>query len=458
MTIMGVILLFLLFGRISLMLPWQGMKTGVWEMLKKGISSGTVAIWESSYPPNRLVEGSYGIGGLETGGGQRTGAGLESKAGQKELPWQIRWILERSPIYSLAAGSGNKVNKYQEEDPSYRKYMQRQEFYQEHEYLFQYGDENTNEGSDPTQNPGQSQGDPVMGEGNGGTETAASGQPSGITQQNPAKNTTPAYTTGITRQVVGTQYVMEQLADYDFLMKHFYNVHSSTTAGRDLMDAGKLLAEDFKLEGTNEKPQILIYHTHSQETYADYGPEHQDGNVVGIGNYLTGLLEQKGYRVIHDKSVYDLRDGKLDRSKAYTYALEGITSILQSNPSIEVILDVHRDGVNEGVHLVNEVNGKQTASIMFFNGTSQTPTGPIEYLSNPYREDNLAFSLQMQLDAAAYFPGLTRKIYLKGLRYNQHLRPRSALIEVGAQTNTTEEAMNAMEPLAELLDMILQGN
>ena len=94
---------------------------------------------------------------------------------------------------------------------------------------------------------------------------------------------------------------------------------------------------------------------------------------------------------------------------------------------------------------------------MFFNGMSQTPEGPIEYLQNPYKQENLAFSLQMQLDAAAYYPGFTRKIYLKGLRYNLHLRPRSALIEVGAQTNTYEEARNAMEPLAEILDMVLSG-
>ncbi len=104
------------------------------------------------------------------------------------------------------------------------------------------------------------------------------------------------------------------------------------------------------------------------------------------------------------------------------------------------------------------MDGRDTAQIMFFNGLSQTPEGPIEYLQNPYREDNLAFSLQMQLGAAAYYPGFTRKIYLKGLRYNEHLRPKSSLIEVGAQTNTYEEALNAMEPLSELLDMVLQGN
>ena len=154
--------------------------------------------------------------------------------------------------------------------------------------------------------------------------------------------------------------------------------------------------------------------------------------------------------------MYDLRDGKLDRSKAYTYSLEGVTAILQKYPSIQVVLDIHRDGVKETTHLVKEINGKPTATIMFFNGTSQTPEGPIEYLKNPYRADNMAFSFQMKLCADACYPGFTRKIYLKGLRYNQHVRPCSALIEVGAQNNTYEEARNAMEPLAELLDMVVR--
>ena len=168
---------------------------------------------------------------------------------------------------------------------------------------------------------------------------------------------------------------------------------------------------------------------------------------------------KKGSRLVirAGQDAVFLVDGKLDRSHAYNYALEGVTGILQQNPSIEVVLDLHRDGVDESVHMVTEVNGKPTAKIMFFNGMSQTPEGPIEYLPNPYKEDNLAFSLQMQLNAAAYFPGFTRNIYLKGLRYNLHLRPRSSLIEAGAQTNTYEEARNAMEPLAELLDMVLRG-
>ena len=261
---------------------------------------------------------------------------------------------------------------------------------------------------------------------------------------------------------------MEKLADYDYMMQNFYSIHPTTTAGRELMDAEHFLSMDLSLDLGNgqdgstaqtapKEPQILIYHTQSQETFSDY-PENPEATITGVGAYLSELLEGKGYSVIHDDGVYDYRDGKLDRSRAYTYALEGIQGILQKYPSIEVVLDLHRDGVAEGTRLVTEINGKPTAKIMFFNGTSQTPDGPIEYLPNPNREANLAFSFQMQLKAAGMYPGFTRKIYLKGLRYNQHVRARSALIEVGAQTNTYEEARNAMEPLAHILDQVLRGS
>lgn len=252
-------------------------------------------------------------------------------------------------------------------------------------------------------------------------------------------------------------YSQEQLADYDFLIQKVYNVHSSTTAPREVMNAETFLEKDFSLEQGGEEPQILIYHSHSQETYLEEGAGEDGASVVALGKVLSACLEERGYRVLHDSTVYDLRDGKLDRSKAYTYALEGILGILTQHPSIEVVIDLHRDGVPENVHLVSEIDGKQTAQLMFFNGMSQTPSGPIAYLENPYREDNLAFSFQLQMAAMSRYPGLTRKIFLKGLRYNLHVRPRSLLIEVGAQNNSFEEAQNAMEPLADILAQVLAG-
>ena len=256
--------------------------------------------------------------------------------------------------------------------------------------------------------------------------------------------------------------ILEKLNDYDYLMKKFYNVHPTTTAGRDLMRAENFLAADLSIEKNlaidtdTDGPQILIYHTHSQETYADY-PENSEADVIHLGECLAKLLREKGYNVYHDESVYDYRNGKLDRSAAYTYALDGISGLLQKYPSIEVVLDVHRDGVSDGTRLVTEIDGTETAKIMFFNGTSMSPDGPIEYLPNPNLKENLAFSFQMQLLAAGKYPGLTRKIYLKGLRYNEHVRARSALIEVGAQTNTYAEAKAAMMPLSDLLDQVLTG-
>lgn len=382
---------------------------------------------------------SYGVG--EQFGKLK---GEEDVVQQKTIGGKmISWLGKWSPVvcfYELDQGGGEDEA---ETDPSYTRYLDRQRVMKESAYLNLFGDENSGAGEDDILAKEEPEGD------------IKSAQAGGMTMEEMARST-PAYHI---RQlpVTGTRYVMEQLADYDFLMQRFYSVHSSTTASREEMDAKKMLEMDFSIEKDSDQPQILIYHTHSQETYADYDAEHPQATVVEVGNYLTELLRQKGYQVIHDTNQYDLINGQLDRNHAYNYALDGITAILQKNPSIQVILDVHRDGVREDLHMVSEVNGKTTAPIMFFNGMSQTPDGPIEYLQNPYKQENLAFSLQMQLDAAAYYPGFTRKIYLKGLRYNLHLRPRSALIEVGAQTNTYEEARNAMEPLAEILDMVLGG-
>ena len=181
--------------------------------------------------------------------------------------------------------------------------------------------------------------------------------------------------------------------------------------------------------------------------------------IVGVGARLAEILSsQYGYNVIHDTSVYDYVGGVLDRSKAYTYAEQGIQSILEKYPTVEVVLDIHRDGVREDVRLVTDINGKPTAKMMFFNGISYTKVnGEIEYLQNPYIQDNLAMSLQMFLLGKTYYPDMLRKIYINGYRYCLHFRAKSMLIEVGAQNNTLEEELNAMEPLADMLNRLFQG-
>lgn len=251
----------------------------------------------------------------------------------------------------------------------------------------------------------------------------------------------------------------ERLSDSDYLLNQFFVEDSATEAVPGLLNAARFLEKDLTIKQDASAPQILIYHSHASETFADSKEGRQGDTIVGVGSCLARILKEKyGYHVIHIKDAFDMAGGTLDRSKAYDYAGEFLTSFLEKNPSIEVILDVHRDGVPEDRRLVTEINGKKTAQIMFYNGISYTKEqGNVDYLPNPYIEDNLAFSFQMEYQAAQYYPDFYRCIYLAGYRYNLHLRPKSMLLEVGAQNNTVQEAKNAMEPFAELLDKVLQG-
>ena len=253
---------------------------------------------------------------------------------------------------------------------------------------------------------------------------------------------------------------VENLQNYEYLLNEFFVVDPNTVTDAAQLNAGTFLEKDLTLERDSAQPQILIYHTHSQEGFADSVEGDVNTTVIGVGEHLAQILrDQYGYQVIHNMDSFDLVDGVLDRSKAYDYALPVIQQILEENPSIQVVIDLHRDGVNEDTRLVTDVNGVPTAKVMFFNGLSKTAEdGELGYLPNPYIEDNLAFSFQMEYEAKQYFPDFTRCIYLKGYRYNLHLRPRSVLLEVGAQTNTVEEAMNAMDPFAYILNKVLQGS
>lgn len=251
-------------------------------------------------------------------------------------------------------------------------------------------------------------------------------------------------------------YTKEQLNDYEFLISRLYNVDSSTKTNPGQLNAEKLLTYDFHVNKETEGAQVLIYHTHSQEAFVDSIPGDESTTIVGMGSYLTTLLQRQGFKVIHHKEVFDMENGELDRNKAYTRAEPVITQILKENPDIQIVIDLHRDGVGENVHLVKEIDGKPTAQVMFFNGLSYSAkNGSISYLQNPYVENNLALTMQLKLASDSLYPGFARKVYLKSLRFNLHLHPGAMLIEAGAQTNTVEEMRNAMEVLARILGDVL---
>ena len=251
---------------------------------------------------------------------------------------------------------------------------------------------------------------------------------------------------------------MGRLNDFEYLVSNFYTVDSVTYINPSELNASELLGKDLRIDLSTGGSKILIYHTHSQETFADSDND-PSTSIVGIGRYLTEILNNK-YKIptMHHEGVYDLINGKLDRSEAYEFAKPEVEQILAENPSIEVVIDLHRDGVADTTHLVTEINGKPTAQIMFFNGLSRTRVnGDLVGMANPYLQDNLAFSLQMKIAAETKYPGFARRNYLRGYKYNMDLMPRMLLIEAGAQTNTVEEMRNAMEVLADLLNSVLTG-
>lgn len=244
----------------------------------------------------------------------------------------------------------------------------------------------------------------------------------------------------------------ESLKDYDTLVQEFYQIDKTTYIDATELNGQAFLQKDMTMQQESDEPQILIYHTHSQEGYADSRPGNPEDTVMGMGELLAANLRAYGYNVVHHTGQYDVQS----RDYAYANAAKGLDEIMKEYPTVEVVIDLHRDGVADKTRLVKEIDGKSCAQFMFFNGLCRTrKTGMLEKLPNPNLEDNLAFSFQLQLLAKEYYPTLVRRIYLKGMRYNMQYKPKSLLIELGAQTSTVEEAKNTIPYIAKLLDMVL---
>ena len=243
----------------------------------------------------------------------------------------------------------------------------------------------------------------------------------------------------------------------DYLLRNFYIVDSTTSVDSSVFQVENLLKKDMTLEKSDE-PQILIYHTHGATEGFVNQITGEMVSVIEVGERLAEILEETyGYNVIHDDTPYDMVNGSVDRNKAYNQSLDGVEKLLKQYPSIQVVIDLHRDGIGSEDKRTTVIEGKRTAKFMFFNGLSRNKQGNIDYLYNPKLEGNLAFSLQLKLKAMELYPTITRPNYLKGYRYNLHLRERSLLIELGNQNNSSGEAMNALEPMAKILDAVLQG-
>jgi len=245
-------------------------------------------------------------------------------------------------------------------------------------------------------------------------------------------------------------------------LSYLYSIEKTAFVPPEQLDIPGFLHMDFSSGLTGAEPKILIFHTHSTESFADSREGETDDTVVGLGNLLANILSaQYHIPVVHDVGNYDVVNGKVTREGSYERMSRGVDGILDRYPSIEITIDLHRDGVPDDVHLVQDINGVPTARMMFCDGiTCLNDNGSPEAmpeLPNPYLYQNLALSLQLQLTANELYPGLMRRIYIKPYRYSLYFKPKSVLVEVGANTNTVEEAKNAMWPLAQILTSVLES-
>lgn len=205
---------------------------------------------------------------------------------------------------------------------------------------------------------------------------------------------------------------------------------------------------------TNTK-KILIYHTHTCESYTpsekysytmtgNYRTTDNNYNMVRVGDELTKYLEQKGFTVIHNTTCHDYPSysGSYDRS--YTT----VQGILNEEPDIGLVIDLHRDAVGDGSSYgpTVKVNGESVAQLMFVIGTNG---GGLEH---PNWAQNLKTAIKIQETANSLYSGLFRPMMVRNSRYNQHIAIGASIIEVGATGNTLEECLLSMQCLANVIE------
>ena len=218
------------------------------------------------------------------------------------------------------------------------------------------------------------------------------------------------------------------------------------------VDTLSLLRQPLNWQLKGELPTVLILHTHGTESYEADGTYEEtspyrtldtDHNMVSVGDRVADLLEAGGIRVIHDRSLHDYPA----YNDAYANSRQAASKILEENPSICLVLDLHRDAAedengNQKRSTVT-VEGESCARLMMVMGSDKGN------LSFPQWEQNLALAVKLQACLEQKYEGLCKPIQLVTSRYNQDLSTGALLIEVGTAGNTHREAMTAAEYLAE---------
>lgn len=229
------------------------------------------------------------------------------------------------------------------------------------------------------------------------------------------------------------------------------------SAGADF-DAAELITAPLRFDLTAEGPLVLIVHTHATEAYTAADGDEYFGNyrttdvrynVVRVGQALADRLNENGISTLHDTTLND-EPGYYD---AYERTAAVIAGYLEAYPSIQMVIDVHRDAVtlDDGSEMAVpcRLDGRDAAQLMLVMGTD------VAGLEHPDWKSNLSMALKIQAHCERVAPGCFRQMSLRAERYNEHLTPNSILLEVGAAGNTLREAIAAAEFFADRLTEVL---
>ena len=254
-----------------------------------------------------------------------------------------------------------------------------------------------------------------------------------------------------------TQPDLQELPVFVQTDAQLVEVHS--VCGYDT-DLPALLQKPLNWELKQEKPTVLILHTHATESYQPTGEYKEtsayrtldtDYNVVSVGAELKRLLEAGGIGVIHDTTLHDYPSYSSSYSQARTY----IKDYLKKEPSIRLVLDIHRDAVEnkngQQVSLTVNHNGEKTAQLMMVVGTDANG------LKHPNWPENMALAVKMHALLEKSCPGICRPISFRKQRFNQDLSSGGMLIEVGSAGNSREEAIRGVRVLAEVILALAEG-
>ena len=219
----------------------------------------------------------------------------------------------------------------------------------------------------------------------------------------------------------------------------------------------------FGVEKDSPDPQILIMHTHATESYQTWpDPVFDPGytarskstalNMCAVGEKMAQVLNAAGIRTLHDETLYDA-PGYTD---SYKRSRAGVQAYLERYPSIKVVLDVHRDAIEDSdgtrVKPVCEIDGESTAQVMVIAGCGNGSS-----IALPNWRLNLRFAAEWEAAMESAYPGLTRPVLCGYRFYNQDLTTGSLLIEIGGHANTLDEALRAGEYAAKALAGVLGG-